>query len=225
MHVVFFGDSLTWGGYGGDYVGEVRVRVGERHHIVNAGEGGNTVVNLNRRVMQDVLSHEPDAVFVMIGGNDVVSYSQPDTRPYYRKAMQLPSGYVDPATFRSEYDALLTTLQTSYAQITVGLPPIEANETVVQTLRDYNGIAHELAAAHSIPVLDLFARYVPADIPARPPVTNKFIIEIGERERTGWNDWYTAQAAGGYTYTFDGVHWTPRIAAAVAEQVITAIGL
>ena len=64
--VIFLGDSLTWGGYGGNYVEAVRERVGTQHEIINAGVGGNTTVNVLRRLARDVIAHEPDKVLVMM---------------------------------------------------------------------------------------------------------------------------------------------------------------
>ena len=43
MRIVFLGDSLTWGQYGGDFVAEVAKRLPE-HETLNAGVGGDTVV-------------------------------------------------------------------------------------------------------------------------------------------------------------------------------------
>lgn len=225
MKIVFFGDSLTWGGYGGDYVGEIRSKVGERHEIINAGVGGNTVVNLSRRLESDVLPHEPDAVFIMVGGNDAVSYSQPDSRPYYRKAMALPNGYVEPDEFRREYRHILGELLANHIQPYVALEPTEANPTVVATMQQFNANAREAAAAHNVPVLDLFAHFVPDEIPERRPISIRFIQQIGDRERAGWQDWYKAQVEGDYAYTFDGVHWTPRAAAEAAALIIPFVGL
>jgi lysophospholipase L1-like esterase len=85
MRIVFLGDSLTWGGYGGNFVDEVQKQMPE-YEIINAGEGGETVINLLRRVEDVLTEHKPDAMFVMVGGNDATSYSQPKTRGYYRKA-------------------------------------------------------------------------------------------------------------------------------------------
>ena len=225
MKIVFFGDSLTWGGYGGDYVAAIRERVGQRHALINAGEGGNTVINLQRRLETDVLAHDPDAVFMMVGGNDAVCYSQPDTRPYYRKSMQLNGGHLTPNEFRTAYRHILGELQVNHIHTYVGLPPIEANPTVVAAQRQFNAIAQQAAASYTVPVLDLFAQYVPADVPQRRPISIRFIQQIGERERTGWSDWDAAQSAGGYSYSFDGIHWGPAVAAQVAQQVIAFMGL
>jgi lysophospholipase L1-like esterase len=225
MKVVFFGDSLTWGGYGGDYVGVVRALVGGQHEIINAGVGGNTVVNLYRRYEQDVCAHEPDAVFIMVGGNDAVSYAQPATRPYYRKSMGIDDGFVSPDTFEQTYRNLITELQANYIETFIGLEPMESNATVVTTLRDYNARARDAARGYNVPVLDLFETFVPASLPERPNVNLHFIQQIAARERSGWNDWYGAQAEHGYTYTFDGVHWTPKAATLAAQQIVAFIGL
>lgn len=225
MDILFFGDSLTWGGYGGDYVGAIRQAVGNQHTIINAGVGGNTVVNLQRRLESDVCERNPDKVFIMIGGNDAVSYAQADTRPYYRKSMGLAEGYVSPTVFAQTYRDILAQLQANYIETVIGLEPIEANPSVVDTMREYNALAREAARTYNVPVLDLFAHFVPSTIPERRPINTKFIQQIGERERNGWSDWYGAQAEGGYIYTFDGVHWTPKAATRAANLIMDFMGL
>ena len=225
MKIVFFGDSLTWGGYGGDYVQQVRQLANPSHTIINAGVGGNTIVNLYRRYQQDVCDHQPDAVFIMVGGNDAVSYSQPDTRPYYRKSMNLPHGFVSPELFERTYRNLLSALQTNRIEAYIALEPVETNPTVVETMQQYNTRAATVARAYNVPVLDLFAAWVPPHIPPRKNVTLRFIQQIATREQSGWDDWYGAQAEHDYTFTFDGVHWTPKTAAAVAHQIVSFVGL
>ena len=49
MKITFLGDSLTWGGYGGNFVEYVADQLPD-HTIVNAGVGGDTVINLLRRL-------------------------------------------------------------------------------------------------------------------------------------------------------------------------------
>ncbi len=225
MKVVFFGDSLTWGGYGGDYVGAVQALAGDRHEIINAGASGNTIVNLYRRYEQDVCAHEPDAVFVMVGGNDAVSYSQPDTRPYYRKSMGIEEGVVSSDTFEQTYRSLIGELQANHIETFIGLEPIESNPMVVAAMREMNTRARNVARAYNVPVLDLFESFVPQVVPERPNVNLHFIQQIATREQSGWDDWYGAQAEHGYAYTFDGVHWTPQVAQQAAEQITAFIGL
>jgi lysophospholipase L1-like esterase len=124
MKIVFFGDSLTWGGYGGSYFNELKTLLPD-HELINAGDGGNTVLNLLRRLDDDVLSHQPDGVFVMVGGNDAISYSQPGTRQYYRQVQKIEDGVVMPEQFAQAYRELLTRLQLAHTLVWVGLPPSE----------------------------------------------------------------------------------------------------
>lgn len=225
MTLLFFGDSLTWGGYGGDYVSEIRKQIGDNTPIINAGVGGNTVINLHRRLERDVCAHTPDKVLVMVGGNDAVSYAQPDTRPYYRKSMGLPDGFVSPGAFSQHYRDLLAQLQANYIETYIALEPMEANPTVAAAQLTFNELARDAARAFNVPILDLYAHLMPDEVPPRPPINAKSIQLIGERGRTGWSDWYTEQEKYGYAYSFDGVHWTPKVAAQVAAQVIDFMGL
>lgn len=154
MRIVFLGDSLTWGQYGGDFVAEVAKRLPE-HETLNAGVGGDTVVNLLRRLDDDVLAHDPDAVFVMVGGNDAKSYLYPATRPYYRKSKALENGMVTPDDFETTYRELLYQLQTNYILPLIGLAPTEYNQEVIEGQSKYNAIAREVAESMNVPILTL----------------------------------------------------------------------
>jgi len=218
MKIVFFGDSLTWGGYGGNFVEEVR-RLMPEHEIINAGEGGNTVINLLRRLERDVLSLQPDAVFIMVGGNDAISYSQPKTRSYYRQAQDIEEEFVDHNAFKTAYRDLLTQLQAAHVITWVGLEPSEYNPTVTDTLREYNESVREIARSYSVPVLDLMSEFAPDQIPERPPLDIGFILTIGSREKNGWSEFETAQRDGGYSFSFDGLHLTPDAAKLVGARI------
>jgi lysophospholipase L1-like esterase len=216
------GDSLTWVGYGGSYFQEL-VRLMPEHEFINAGVGGNTVINLLRRVDADVIAHAPDAVLVMVGGNDAVSYSQPKTRSYYRQAQNIPDGVVTPEQFEQAYRELLTKLQLAHVVTWVGLEPCEYNPDVVAAFRDYNERAKTIARSFNLPVLDLMEHFPPGDVPEREPLGIEYILTIGAREKRGWNDYESARAAGGFTFTFDGLHLTNEAAKQVAELVAAFI--
>jgi len=220
VRVVCLGDSLTEGAYGGSYFDALRhLRPGLA--LINRGVGGDTIVNLLARLDDDVLALQPDGVFVMIGGNDAISYSQPLVRSYYRNAKDVPGGVVAPADFTRAYRELLERLLQAHILVWVGLPPVEANRILVETLAIYSAGARETARAYGVPVLDLAAEFVPADIPERPPLDIGIILTIGQRQKTGWHDYETARRAGGFTFTFDGLHLMPesaeRMAALIAE--------
>ncbi len=218
MKIVCLGDSLTWVGYGGSYFQSL-VPLLPEHELINAGVGGNTVVNLLRRVEGDVIAHQPDGVFIMVGGNDAVSYSQPKTRSYYRQAMELPEGMVTPELFARAYRDLITTLHAAHILVWIGLEPNEYNATTAAALRDYNASAAQIAESFSVPVLDLMAHFPPDDLPDRPDLDVGFILTIGAREKRGWNDYETARVEGGFQFTFDGLHLTPATAQRAAELI------
>jgi lysophospholipase L1-like esterase len=73
--VVFFGDSITrlGGGPGGfvTLVGDALRAASPGVQVVNAGEPGDAVPDLQRRLGQDVLALRPSAVVVEVGINDV----------------------------------------------------------------------------------------------------------------------------------------------------------
>lgn len=217
MKLVCLGDSLTQGTYGGSYVDTLRA-LRPADHIVNAGRSGDTVLNLLARA-DDVLAHAPDGVFVMIGGNDAISFSQPATRPFYRRAKSLPEGMVTAEQFSSGYRELLAQLQLAGALVWVGLPPAEANPTAFAALAHYNALARQAAQGYRIPVLDLMAHFAPQPPPERPPLDMNTILTIGQREASGWSDYAAAAQAGGYRFTFDGLHLLPESAERMAALI------
>ena len=223
MRIAFLGDSLTWGGYGGDFVAQI-ARRRPQHEIINAGEAGNTVVNLLRR-LDGALGRGPDGVFVMAGGNDAISYIYPAAREYYKNAQSIREGYVSPDRFARAYHDLLTRIQLEHRLAWVGLPPVERNPELVEVLKQYNALASEAAKSLNVPVIDLATHFIPEHVPQRPPVTLADITRIGERVRDGWRDYETDRQAGGFTYTFDGAHLTPESAAQFAERIIEFLEL
>ncbi len=223
MKVIFLGDSLTWGGYGGNFIENIQARC-QHDEIINAGDGGNTVLNLLWRI-DDVLDLQPDGIFVMVGGNDVISYIYPQTRPYYKKSQMIPTGTVSPTQFEQAYRDLLTRIQLNHVLVWVGLPPAEYSPDLVAELRNYNAIAHKLAQSMNIETLDFMDHFVPTQIKPRPPLDLKQINLIGERTRAGWADYETARQAGDYTFTFDGLHMMPATAQTMADLIIDLLAL
>lgn len=221
MKIAFLGDSLTWGGYGGDWVAVVAERLPE-HAIINAGQGGNTVVNLWRRV-DEVLDADPDVIYTMVGGNDAVSYTYPATRPYYKKAQALESGFVAPEAFAQTYRDLLTHILLHRVQVMVGLAPTEYNQTLLQARDVYNGLAQQVARSLNVPVCDLTPHFEPAAEPGQGPVTLAFIQEIGARSARGWDAYEAERQRLGYRFTFDGMHITPATAQRFADIVVACL--
>lgn len=219
MRIVFLGDSLTWGGYGGNFVDLVATQLPE-HNILNDGVGGDTVVNLLRRADEVVSDSLPDVMFVMVGGNDAVSYTYPAVRPYYKSAKGLEDGHVTPDQFTTAYRDLLLYLQSNHIQTLVGLAPTEYNAELAAARVLYNARAREVAEALNIPVLDFGALLPPAPPVDRLGVDLDFVRQIGARAKSGWNDYEAERTKWGYTSTFDGMHLLPQTAALFADAIV-----
>lgn len=222
MKLAFLGDSLTWGGYGGNFVDEMARRL-PTYTIVNAGVGGNTILNLLNR-LDVVMEQQPDGIFVMVGGNDAISYCQPATRRYYERTQNIPGGLVTPQQFAQSYRDLLTRVHLNHMLAWVGLPPCEYSPLVVATLGQYNELAREAAQSLNVPVLDFAARFGNGSRLQHPPLDQAAINLIGTRTRSGWNDYEAERRKGGFTFTFDGFHLTPESAQRMSQWIIEFLG-
>ncbi len=219
MKIVFLGNSLVAGNYGGNFVSEVAVRL-PPHTIINAGINGSTVLNLLER-LDSVLAGEPDGIFILTGGNDAISFSQPETRRYYQQVQKVPGGVVDPDLFVQSFRELLTRIHMAHVLAWVALPPNEYNPDTLTAVRHYNNLMSEVCASLTVPTLDLMASLTPMTVPVRPPLNQAIINQIGQRVASGWNDYEAERVKGGFTYSFDGLHFTPETAQRVSEMVAT----
>lgn len=223
MKIAFLGNSLVEGSYDGNFVVQVAARL-PQHTILNAGQNGNTILNLLAR-LDGVLAQEPDVMVVFCGGNDAISYSQPETRRYYERVMKVSGGIVTPDQFRSHFRELLTGIQLAQVVAYVGLSPMEYNPATVAAMQRYNQIAAEVCGSLNVPTLDLMTMLNPAHIPERPALSQMTINLIGQRVASGWQDYAGERERGGYTYSFDGLHLTPEAALQVAEMVVEFLDL
>lgn len=219
MKIIFFGDSLTQGTFGASYVDKVAAAM-RGHQFINQGVNGDTSLNLYRRVEREVIAARPDGVFIMVGINDAVSSVEPKSRPYFRFIKRLPHGQISPIAFRENMRALLGRLIAAQIKIWVALPPIEYSLEQVKTLRQMNAYTGEICQGFNLPTLDLMAALTPQDIPARPAVgmmhyRKNLLIRLGLDKNL---EQY--RIAGGYTYTFDGIHLTDNGAQQVADLIV-----
>jgi lysophospholipase L1-like esterase len=219
VKIAFLGASLTEGSYGGSYVDALRARLPE-HELLNFGVNGSTILQLQQR-LDSVLDAAPDAVFVLGGSNDAIAYSQPKTRSYYKQVQGMAEGFITPAEFGQHYRELITRLQIAHVHTLIGLPPLEHNPVVAAAAVEFNHVTREVARAFNLPVCDLAAAMIPHQIPDRKALDMSTILIIGDRVKSGWNDYETEQARGGYTYSFDGIHFTPQ-GAQQAAAIIAA---
>lgn len=217
MRIIFFGDSLTEGVYGGNYIKTIQKLLPE-HEIINKGVGGDTTLNLLER-LESILALEPDLVYVMVGGNDAISYCQPKTRQYYRQSKAVPEGMIDIDVFERAYRDLLTQLQAHHILVLAGFAPIEHNTTLIDTMRGYSQVAQKITKALNIPFLDLSMNFKPDTLPERDPLGMHTILTIGSRTAKRWKDYETERQKEGFTFTFDGLHLTNESAEKMGEII------
>jgi lysophospholipase L1-like esterase len=217
MRIVFLGASLTEGIYGGNYVDRVAHNL-PNHDIINLGLGGSTLNRIVTR-LDDVIEQDADAAFILAGSNDAIAYSQPKTRPYYKQSQSLPEGYLTPEAFSQLYRDFLVELQLAHIQPLIGLPPLEYSPAVTAASNLFNAQAVEAASAYNVPVLDLNPALLPQTIPERPELDLRTIFVIGDRTQSKWSDYDAEQQRGGYTYSFDGIHFTPATAERVGDII------
>lgn len=225
MRIAFLGASMTEGKYGGDFVAAAQAALPE-HTLLNHGIAGHTVNRLLDRV-PDVLADSPDAVFVLPGGNDALAYAFPATRPYYKSQQGLLDGYLEPETYAAIFRDICTEFSVNFVHVWVGIAPLEHSPVAQAAAATFNAATREVAEALNLPVCD-FSTFLPTQAaPERPPLTLQTVFQIGDRIKSGWNDYERERQAGGFTYSFDGIHLTPEsaqrvgagLAAWIREQV------
>lgn len=219
MRIVFFGDSLTAGTYGAGFVDKVAAAL-PGHTLINAGVNGDTALNLRQRLETDVIAHQPDGVFILVGINDATTHSEPGARPYYRLGKHIPGGVLSPEAYAENLRAIFARLSAAgIRRIWFALPPVEYRPALVNALREYNGVAQAVCQALHIPALDLFSPLVPEVVPGRPPMGISHFRKVAETKLTG-NPYDRLRDAGGYSYTFDGIHLTEGGAGRFAEMIV-----
>lgn len=233
MRIVFCGDSLTEGVYGASYLRVLRQRTladprPADIELINVGAGGDTVVNLARRIACDVVPRQPDWVVIFLGVNDCSTYllsrslptlSSYRSRRYFRreKGMRQP---VTPERFR---DGLRTVIEgiraRTHARIALCTPATlgeSLHSRAWHTLDKYAAVARLVASERGCSLIDIHAA-VAHELAALP---ERSLLKRFAAVRAHWlrdADIETQARARGYALTYDGCHLTARGAALVAS--------
>lgn len=183
--VLFTGDSITDAGrrdsaipIGGGYVRMVSDLVAARYpehglRVVNTGIGGNTIEDLQTRFTDDVISHRPDWVSIMIGINDVNRWlcKQP--------------GSVSPEQYADFFAGIMDRLARETTATVVLVEPFYLSRDgtsgsyrsrVLTALADYRKTVHAMAEQHKARLVRLHEmfqnqlRHHPVDRFAPEPV-------------------------------------------------------
>ncbi|PST84727.1 G-D-S-L family lipolytic protein [Pedobacter yulinensis] len=154
--VIFFGDSITQAGVKENgYITLIKQQLGSTSFdVAGAGIGGNKVYDLYLRLETDVLSKQPDLVFIYVGINDVWHKQTSHTGTDYDKYLKF-------------YQALISKITAAGSKLVLCTPSVigekKSGENPLDAELDkYAQGIRELAAKNNIPVCDLrkaFAEY------------------------------------------------------------------
>jgi lysophospholipase L1-like esterase len=151
--VVFFGDSITEAGAKpGGYIVKMKEALqqkgnGSDYDLMGAGVGGNKVYDLYLRLDDDVLSQNPDVVFIWIGVNDVWH--------------KLTNGTgTDPDKFGKFYTAIINKLLDRHIRVILVTPAVIGEKTDFTNQQDgdlnaYSQIVRNLAQKYHCGLVDL----------------------------------------------------------------------
>jgi lysophospholipase L1-like esterase len=156
--VIFFGDSITeLGVRPGGYVTRVdsmckREKKGDQYDFIGAGIGGNKVYDLYLRLEDDVLSKNPDVVFIYVGVNDV-----------WHKASHGTG--TDADKFEKFYNAILKKLKEKNIKAILCTPAVIGERTDMSNQLDgdlnrYSNIIRDMAKKNNLPLVDLRQKFL-----------------------------------------------------------------
>ena len=151
--VLFFGDSITQMGVDkGGYIDLIKTDLAQRglsgqYEIMGAGIGGNKIYDLFLRMDKDVLSQNPDIVFIWVGVNDVWHKSSMGTGTDYDK-------------FGKFYDAVVKKMQAQGIKVIVVTPAVIGERVDYSNAQDgdlnlYSNWIRKYAAENQIGLVDL----------------------------------------------------------------------
>ena len=151
--VVFFGDSITQAGAKpGGYIVLMKTAleqkgIGSNYDLIGAGIGGNKIYDLYLRMDDDVLSQNPDVVFIWVGVNDV-----------WHKATSGTG--TDADKFDKFYEAIINKLLDRHIRTILVTPAVIGEKTDFTNQQDgdlnaYSQIVRNLAQKYHCGLIDL----------------------------------------------------------------------
>jgi lysophospholipase L1-like esterase len=174
--VIFFGDSITqMGANPGGYIvkmGEMLEQKGiaKNYELIGAGIGGNKVYDLYLRLEDDVLSKNPDIVFIWVGVNDVWHKVSSGTG-------------TDPDKFEKFYTALIKKLQDKGIRVILVTPACIGEKTDFTNQQDgdlnkYAQIIRNLAKNYHCELVDLREAFLTYNMKNNPDNKESGILTV-----------------------------------------------
>jgi lysophospholipase L1-like esterase len=125
--------------------------------ILNKGAGGNNSMDLLARLDRDVLSENPDMVFIMVGMHDMINLHK----------------FLDYGTFRKSYQQLISRLKKAGIEtVLLNLTPVDTNaissryelsffdSPPLTKIQKANAIIAELADKNGLALIDLYQEFI-----------------------------------------------------------------
>ncbi|MGB3585104.1 MAG: GDSL-type esterase/lipase family protein [Tunicatimonas sp.] len=151
--VVFFGDCITQAGNEpGGYIDLMRQQMDtSRYELIGAGISGNKVPDLQGRVQEDVLSHNPDVVVIYIGINDVWHFYK----------FEGTTGTEKPV-YEAGLKDLIQTITSTGSEVILATPTVigedpDSQDETNQRLLEYAEVVRQVADETDTPLCDLRA--------------------------------------------------------------------
>jgi len=150
--IACIGDSLTEGNFGARYLDHVKAP--DQAAIMNAGVGGDTAWQVNKR-LDTIIALKPDAAVLLVGNNDVMGAFDESTGAFYtmQGVPQLPTKEF----YRESLTKLLTRMQQSGIKnrAVLTISPIGENESsaINQQVAAFNEVVREVAQTTGTVVL------------------------------------------------------------------------
>ena len=237
---LFAGDALTEGSYGESYVERVgkalyRARGSLKGEVVNAGQAGDTVASLLRRIDRPLRRYQPSWVILAVGSNDVWHPWLSSHSAGWWLASQyrrLKHGQV-PATDLDEFAAGYRALVDKARQVgsnvvacTVSPLGERLTSPVNRRVARLNGVIKHVAAELEIPVADIWQAFMEelAILPKRSgyvPAEWLFVWSQRRRMDKVRPDEYADRRR--LHLTFDGIHLNSRGADLWAKTVLESL--
>lgn len=228
--LVCFGDSIIKGELGSSYLGYLQNALPDLQ-IINAGENGDTILNLLRRYHHDVIAHQPDLILISVGLNDLgTAYGELSLKAYYRIFKHIRQA-ITPQRYARYYRTLIHALRRELpnARILLCTPTTlgELPNQPVQALLDaYATVVRSLAAQEQLDLIDLrqsFLRSIKQDPRDGPHYHIWRPIIDGYRIRKRGQSIQAISAKRGFRLLFDGVHLSPAGAELAAQTILPTL--
>jgi lysophospholipase L1-like esterase len=237
---LFAGDDLTEGTCGEGYVERVAKALyqgagGLQGDVINAGQAGDTVASLLKRIDAPLQQYAPHWVILAVGRNDAwMSWLSSHSIGWwlwlrYRRLSFGQTPITDLDQFAASYRALIDRARQINARVLVcTATPVgeKLSSPVNRHLARLNGVIKHVAAECQVPVADVWQAFVEElSTLSRPSsyVAGEWMFTLLDRRRLQSRSPDEIASRRRLHLTFDGVHLNSRGADLWARVVLTAL--